>query len=586
MRSSPTLLRFLRPYWLWAVLAPLCMMLEVAMDLMQPRLLQVIIDQGIARSDLALVTRTGLTMVVLALLGMLAGMGCGACAVQAAQGFGADLRGALFRKVQTLSFGDLDRLDTGSLITRLTSDAGQVQDLVMMLLRSMVRAPLLLVGGLVMAVLTSPRLGLLFLALIPLVLVALTLIIRKSYPVFRKVQQGLDTLNTVLQENLAGVRVVKAYARGDFETERFGRANTILTGHNLTAARLGGLTMPVMTLTVNLGVVAALWIGGNSVRAGDLQVGQVVAFINYLMQSLMALMFVSMVILQVSRAQASAQRVQEVLNSEVTVQPPADGLRPASPQGRIAFENVTFRYDRDGTEHAPVFRDVSFVAEPGQTVALLGATGTGKTSLVHLIPRFYDVTAGRVTLDGTDVRALDENALRSVVGIALQESILFSGTIRDNIRFGRPDATEEEVIEAARIAQADEFIRALPGGYDSVVGQRGVNLSGGQKQRIAIARALLPRPRVLILDDSTSAVDLRTEARIHEGIASQPFPQTRLIVAQRISTVRNADRILILEDGAIAAEGPHEELLASSPIYREIYASQAQREEEVGSDGH
>jgi len=572
MHSSRKLARFLRPYRRWAVLAPLMMALEVAMDLMQPRLVQRIIDQGIAHSDFGLVVRTGAWMVGLALIGTAGGVLCGIYATLAGQGFGTDLRRALFGKIQALSFGDLDTLDTGALITRLTNDVTQVQQLVMTLLRIMVRAPLMMVGSLIMAILTSPTLSLLFLVLIPVVLTALIVITSRTYPLFSQAQRRLDALNTVMQENLAGVRVVKAFARATHERERFQGANDRLTDQNIAAVRTSALTMPAMGLTLNLGVVAALWLGGVQVGAGELRVGQVIAFINYLMQTLMSLMFVSMLIIQVSRAEASAQRVQEVLDREPTVTSPPDALRPPAVRGRVAFEDVTFRYDPD--ERDPVLKNVRFVAEPGQTVALLGATGAGKSSLANLVPRFYDVSGGRVTLDGTDVRQLDEGALRGHVGVALQESVLFSGTIRDNIKYGRPDATDEEMVAVARMAQAHDFISHLPGGYDSVVGQRGVNLSGGQRQRLAIARALLPRPAVLILDDSTSAVDMRTEAHIQEALADQQPGQTRLIVAQRISTVLNADKILVLEDGMIAGEGTHDELLRSSPIYREIYESQ------------
>ncbi|HZG69772.1 MAG TPA: ABC transporter ATP-binding protein, partial [Herpetosiphonaceae bacterium] len=486
------------------------MVLEVAMDLMQPRLIQRIVDEGIARSDMRVVLTTTAWMVGLALIGMLGGLGSTIFAIMAGQRVGADLRGALFRKVQAFSFGNLDRLETGGLITRLTNDVTQLQELVMMLLRIMVRVPLLLVGSLAMAILTSPQLALLFLGLIPVVLVALVAIIRRSFPMFGEVQRRLDTLNTVLQENLAGVRVVKAFARARHEIGRFGRANNRLAEQNLLAVRTTAVTMPFMMLALNAGVVAALWIGGVRIVAGSLQAGQLIAFINYLMQTLMSLMMVSMLTIRVSRAEASAQRVEEVLESE-----PAIRSRPravttfaqdAPVRGRVAFENVSFSYDRD--DHDPVLKDISFVAEPGQTVALLGATGAGKSSLVNLIPRFYDVTSGRVMIDGVDVREIDETALHHAVGVALQETVLFSGTIRDNIRYGRPDASDDEVIAAARMAQAHDFIMRFPDGYDTLVGQRGVNLSGGQKQRIAIARALLVQPAVLILDDSTSAVDV------------------------------------------------------------------------------
>lgn len=572
MRALRELFRYLRPYWRWAVLAPLMMTLEVAMDLLQPRMVQRIIDQGLARHDLNVVLQSGAWMVVLAAVAVGTGMACAYYAVLAAQGFGADLRRALFAHVQSLSFADLDRLETGGLITRLTNDVNQAQEVVMMLLRVMVRVPLLLFGSLVMAVLTSPRLSLLFVPLIPVVLAALIWIINRTYPLYHEVQRRLDAVNTVLQENLSGVRVVKAYAQSAREMTRFGAANDWLMEGNIGAARLSAVTLPVMMLSLNLGVVGALWFGGHFVVAGDLHVGQLVAFVNYLMQTLMALMFVSMLVVQIARSEASAQRIQEVLTTVPSIRNAPDARQEFVPTGRVAFENVSFSYN--GGQGDPVLRNVSFVAEPGETVAVLGATGAGKSTLVALIPRFFDVTAGLVTIDGLDVREVDEAALRSQIGVALQESILFSGPIRDNIRFGRPEASEEEVVAAARMAQADEFIRRLPEGYDTVVGQRGVNLSGGQKQRVAIARALLPHPKILLLDDSTSAVDVRTESRILEALRTEAGGQTRIVVAQRISTVLNADKILVLEDGALESQGTHAELLERSPIYREIYESQ------------
>ena len=519
-----------------------------------------------------MVLTTTAWMAGVAVIGLIGGMGCTVFAILAGQHYGADLRAALFRKVQSFSFGNLDRLETGALITRLTNDVTQLQELVMIMLRIMVRVPLLLVGSLIMAILTSPQLSVLFVVLIPLLLVFLVIIIARSFPLFGEVQRRLDTLTTVLQENLAGVRVVKAFARAAHEIGRFGRSNDSLTEQNLKAVRITAVTMPFMLLTLNVGLVAALWFGGVRVTEGSLEIGQLVAFINYLMQTLMALMGTSMLIVRVARAEASAHRVEEVLHQQPDIRPP-DALTTIAPRGRIAFENVSFSYDAD--EHDPVLKGVNFTVEPGQTLAILGATGSGKSSLVNLIPRFYDVTGGRITLDGVDVRSIDEQALHRAVGVALQETVLFSGTIRDNIRYGRPDATEDEVIAAARIAQAHDFISRFPDGYDSVVGQRGVNLSGGQKQRIAIARALLVQPAVLILDDSTSAVDLETEARIQAALDERQL-QTRVVVAQRISSVLGADNILVLDDGRIAAQGTHAELVESSPIYREIFASQMQ----------
>lgn len=576
---------FLAPYWHWAVLAPLLMALEVAMDLMQPWLVQRIVDDGVLKNDMSVVISTGLWMIVVAIIGMVGGVGCTVFAILAGQSFGADLRGALFRKVQALSFGNLDRLETGGLITRLTNDVTQLQELVMMLLRIMVRVPLLLVGSLIMGILTSPQLAVIFLALIPVVLVILVWIINTTFPMFGEVQRRLDALNTVMQENLAGVRVVKAFARARHELQRFGQANNRLMERNITAVRTSAITMPLMMLLLNAGVVAAVWFGGLRVNAGDLQVGQLIAFINYLSQTLMSLMMISMLVVRFARAAASAERVGEVLESQPDVENQPGALETFEPRGRVAFENVSFTYNREPQIHALnghtngnvadlVLKDISFVAEPGQTVAILGATGAGKSSLVNLIPRFYDVTAGRITLDGVNIRTIDQAALHSTIGVALQESILFTGTIRDNIRYSRPDASDEEVITAARMAQAHEFISRFPEGYDAIVGQRGVNLSGGQKQRIAIARALLHHPALLLLDDSTSAVDVETEAKIQAVLAGQPQRQTRIIVAQRISTVLGADTILVLDDGRIVAQGKHEQLLTSSPIYREIYTSQ------------
>ncbi|MBN1313478.1 MAG: ABC transporter ATP-binding protein [Anaerolineae bacterium] len=580
MKDSLKLAKYLKPYWLSAILAPLLMMLEVGMDLMQPRMIQRIVDEGIVRLDMAVVTQTGVLMIVFAVVGAVGGVGCTIFAMLASQGFGTDLRGDLFRKVQTLSFGNLDELETGQTITRLTNDVIQVQEIVAMLLRIMVRAPLMMVGSLVMAILTSPRLALMFLALIPLVAIVLVWVFRKAYPMFSEVQGRLDDVNTVMQENLAGVRVVKAFVRAAHEIDRFGRANNALMDHTVRAARAVAVTFPSMMLIVNLGIAGAIWFGGIQVTVGDLQTGQLIAFVNYLTRALMSLLFVSMLMMRLARAQASAIRIQEVLDSvpKLQFQPWTGG--EFVPQGKIAFEDVSFSYNHDG--HDPVLKNITFSAEPGQTVAVLGATGAGKSSLIHLIPRFYDVTHGRITLDGVDVRRLDEAALRRSVGIAMQDAILFSGTIRDNIRFGRPEAGDEEVIAAAQAAQAHEFIMDFPDGYDTELGQRGVNLSGGQKQRIAIARALITRPAVLILDDSTSSVDVETESRIEDALerlmeaddSLAASRSTRIVVAQRISTVLNAEKIIVLDDGMVAAQGTHRRLLESSPIYREIYQSQ------------
>jgi ATP-binding cassette, subfamily B, multidrug efflux pump len=573
VRSLRRLAAFLRPYRLWVILAPLFMLVEVSMDLLQPRLVQRIIDVGIAGNDSDVVVRTGLLMIAVAIVGLAGGALCTVFALLAAQHSSADLRGQLFRKVQSLSFGNLDRLETGSLITRLTTDVTQIQDVVSMLLRIMVRAPLLLVGSLVMALITSVQLSLLFLVLMPLIVIALAIIFRKVYPLFGKVQERLDTVNTVMQENLAGVRVVRAFARAEYEIARFSGVNTELMERNITAVRTSAVTMPVMILVVNLGIVGAIWFGGIQVDRGGLQVGQLIAFLNYLLQGMIALGIFSFLLIRMARAEASAQRIGEVLDNEPDIVVPADAHSGIQLEGKVEFRDVSFQYH--GQAVTPVLHDVSFVARPGETVAILGATGSGKSSLVQLIPRFYDVSGGQVLLDDMDVREIDERTLHRQIGVALQESILFTGTVRDNIRYGRPDASDADVERVARMAQAHDFISGFELGYDTRVGQRGINLSGGQKQRLAIARALLTQPAILILDDSTSAVDVATEARIRTAL--ERFPHTRFIVAQRISSVLGADQILVLEDGRLVGRGTHDELMRSCPVYREIYTTQMER---------
>jgi ATP-binding cassette subfamily B multidrug efflux pump len=572
MRSLRRMIRFVQPYRKPAILSMLLLMGVVAADLLIPRLTQRVIDEGIAKQDMGTILTTSLLMLGAAALSALFSIGNTLLSVRVAQSTSADLRSAIVRQVQTFSFGNLDRIQTGQLLVRATSDVNAVQLIVQMSLRMLTRAPLWMMGSAVMLITTSTRLALLMLALIPVIWGIILFFLTRARPLFLSVQKKLDRLNQVMQENLAGVRVVKAFVRVEHENARFDQANIGLTDENVKVMQLIASLIPTTLFLVNLAVVGVVWFGGKLTIAGDFTVGEIVASINYMGYSLFPMMMLGGMIGPLSAADASAARIWEVLDSTPDVQnrPQAQALLHI--KGRVAFEDVCFSYNHGCDEL--VLQGVNLMAEAGQTVAILGATGSGKSSLIHLIPRFYDVDQGRVTLDGVDVRDLPLGALRAGIGIALQEAVLFSGTVRDNIRYGRPEATDEDVIVAAKAAQAHDFITAFPGGYDTLVGQRGVNLSGGQKQRIAIARALLVQPKVLILDDSTSAVDVETEAQIEAALEQLMAGCTTFVIAQRISTVLNADKIVVLDRGQIAAEGTHAELMVSSPIYREIYESQ------------
>lgn len=572
------LLKYLKPYRTAALLAPLLMLVEVLMDLMQPKLVASIVDQGIMTGDLGHIQRTGLLMIGLALIGMLGGIGCTIYASIASQHFGSDIRADLFQHIQRFSFHNLDRFSSGSLITRLTNDVVQLQNLVLMALRMLVRSPLLSIGSLIMAFTISFKLAIILLIAMPILLVTLIFIMRKAFPIFGRVQAELDRVNTVTQENLAGIRVIKAFVRAIHENKRYDAVNQDYTNIAIKANRMVALIGPIMMLIMDICIVAVLWFGGGLTKTGALPVGDLIAFINYATQVLMSLMMVSMTLMSVSRATASAERINEVLHTEPDIMAPSQTVTPDPQQvGRLEFRDVSFAYDGDSPA---VLDQISFVATAGQTIAILGATGAGKSSLVHLIPRMYDVTNGAVLVDDVNVNQWDLNKLRSSIGIVLQQALLFSGSIRDNIRYGRPNASQEEVESAARAAQAHEFIEKLPEGYDTLLGQRGVNLSGGQKQRLSIARALLIQPPLLIMDDSTSAVDLRTEALIQKALEERLSASTRFIIAQRITSVLDADLILIMEDGQIIDRGDHAYLIKNSQAYQEIYRSQLGQEVE------
>lgn len=567
---------YLRPYWVWSVLAPLMMMLEVFMDLLQPTLMASIVDHGIMTKDLSHIYSTGLTMLGVALVGLIGGVGCTIFSSIASQNFGNDVRINLFEHIQKFSNKNLDQLKTGSLITRLTNDVVQLQTFVQMILRN-IRSPLLLIGSLVMAIRISPSLTLILVVAVPLLVVILYGLIRLSFPLFEKMQVKLDGVNTVLQENLSGIRVVKAFVRAKHEQKRFNTANKDYTETAIKAVRLMSLNMPLMMLVLNASIVAVLWFGGLQSWNGSLPVGQLIAFINYITQLLMSMLMLSNMLTFFSRAKVSADRENEVFSTISEITEASEAKKDTITNGRIVFDNVSFAYDT--TDENLVLDGINFSAEPGETVAILGATGAGKSTLVSLIPRLYEVSSGSITIDGSDTRQISLEHLRRKIGYVMQQAILFSGTIRDNIRYGRPEATDEEVEQAAIAAEAHHFILELPEGYDTVLGQRGINLSGGQKQRLSIARALLIQPTILIMDDSTSALDAATESRIRQMLKKRLSSSTNILIAQRVTSVIDADRILILENGRIAVQGTHDGLLSNSEIYRDIWKSQMKGEE-------
>jgi ATP-binding cassette subfamily B multidrug efflux pump len=567
------LIYLIKPYWRRALLALVLLSSLVIADLSIPLLIERIIDQGIKGQNQQVVISTALIMLGISMAGFMIAIGNNITSVQVSENVGRDLRDLIFTKIQSFSYGDLDRAKTGQLIVRLTSDSQAVQRVFQITLRIGTRAPLLMVGSLILMFRTSRDLAL---SMIPLLLVTSTVIlffISKMAPLFRSVQQKLDRLNTVLQENISGARIVKAYVREDFENERFEIANEGYTDHSVKVMSFMSTMSPVLTIFINLGMAGVIYFGGLQAVRGTMTVGQIVAFYNYLVTTMTPLVMMTQLSQVWANGIASARRVNQVLEvvPEIQDQPAAVEL-PADTPGKVVFEKVGFHYN--GASDEPVLRHVDLVAEAGQTLAILGATGSGKTSLVSLIPRFYEPSSGRVLIDGIDIRQLQQDSLLSNVGVVPQESVLFSGTIRDNIRYGHPAASDDEVISAAKAAQAHDFILELPQGYDTHVEQRGANFSGGQKQRLAIARALLMRPRILILDDSTSSVDVETETRIQDALEDQQYSHTTFVVAQRISTVLKADKIIVMDHGEIVAQGTHRELMQSSPIYQEIFASQ------------
>ena len=570
--------KYLKPYIWYILLAPTLMIIEVCMDLLQPAMMSTIVDDGIlginasgGYGNMDIILITCIKMLIYALIGAIGGIGCTYFSTKASQNFGADLRADLFRKVESFSFAETDKFSTGSLVTRTTNDVNQLQTMLLMALRMLVRTPMQCIGGIIMAISINPKFGLILLILMPILIALVVFFITKTSPLFGKLQQKLDKLNGIMQENLSGVRVVKAYVREEHEVKKFVDANNDYTGTSLKVMRLMAALSPIMMIIMNAATIAVIYIGSLQVEASKMGVGDVIAVVTYMTQILMSMMMMSMMFMNISRAKASYQRIKDVMNTNPSIFSGNEEDKIIE-NGKIEFKDVSFKYPLAVGE--PVIKNVNLTINAGETVAFLGSTGSGKSSLVNLIPRFYDVTEGQILVDGVDVKDYELDNLRSGIGMVLQEAILFSGSIMENIKWGNPDATDEEAIAAAKIAQADDYISSFPEGYNTMLGQRGLTLSGGQKQRLSISRAVLKKPKILILDDSTSALDMGTEARLQKALKETMVDMTSIIIAQRISSVMYTDKIVVLEKGEIVAVGTHDELMKNSEIYQDIYSSQ------------
>ena len=571
-------LKFVKPYLKYFICGPILMIVEVLGEIIMPIFFANIINNGVANQSVGYIVTMGILMLVTSLLMIMGGVGGAYFGAKASINFGADVRKEAYKKVQEYSFRNIDKFSTGSLVTRLTNDITQMQNFVNMLLRMALRSPGMLIGALIMAIRLNSNLAMILLVVLPLMAAMMGIVMSKSFPRFRVMQEKIDGLNTSVQENITNIRVVKSFVREEQQNEKFKTANANLKSGALSAMNIIIITMPLMTFFMNFTSLSVLWFGGRMVLLGGMKLGDLTAFTTYITQILMSLMMLSMVFMTGSRAAASAKRLGEVLDEKVDITDvyAKEKDRKVS-EGRIEFKNVDFRYYENSEEK--VLNNINLTIEPGKVVGIIGSTGCGKTTLVSMIPRLYDVDAGEVLVDGVNVKDYSLYNLREAVGMVLQKNVLFSGSIRKNLRWGKEDATDEEIIEACKSAQADDFIQNFTEGYERELGQGGVNVSGGQKQRLCIARALLKHPKILILDDSTSAVDTATEAKIREAFAKELKDATKIIIAQRISSVKDADEIVVMDDGKITGVGTHEELLASNEEYQEIYYSQMDRKE-------
>ena len=578
------LLKYLKPYWYIAIGSPICMILEVLVDLALPTIMSIIVNDSIGaatlQEGLSVVAKNGGLMMALVILGGLTGLGAAGFASAASQSFGNDLRRDAFSKVMSLSPEQTDKFTVGSLVTRLTNDITMMQSFVAAALRIFFRSPIMFIGGIVMAIMLNPKFGLIIMVSLPLQLVFVWLVMRKVRPMFDDVQTRLDKVNAVVQENVMGARVVKAYVNEEHEINRFRGANEDLYNRMIRVQFTMAILSPIMMIVMNLSVVAVILLGGYEVQNGVIEVGDVMAVITYITQILHSVMMFASMFQFISRAQASAKRINEIMDSIPVIQDGEyEGEGEEKERGHVIFKNVMFRYPN--TSGAPVLHHIDLDIKAGENVAILGTTGSGKTSLVQMIPRYYDPSEGEVILDGVPVKDYTLKALRTKISYVLQKSELFSGTVAENLRWGNENATDEELLEAVQIAQAEEFISRFSAGFETMISEKGASLSGGQKQRLAIARALLKKPDVLIFDDSMSALDVATGAKLQKALREKLSSLTVITIAQRVASVMNADRILVLDGGTIAASGTHEELMESSPIYRDIYESQLKRGESI-----
>lgn len=570
------LFRYLKPFRMPIVFVLLLVFFQSLSDLYLPNLMSKIVDTGIVQGDVPYIWRVGLIMLVVALIGTACMIGASYLSAKVATGYGKQLRTRVFNHVQHFSLQEFDEVGTASLITRTTNDITQVQQVLVMILRMMVMAPIMCIGGIIMALQKDAELTLILLVIIPLLALAVFLVARKGIPLFKAMQKKLDKLNLVLRENLIGIRVIRSFNRVEDEKERFQAANKDLTDTAVRVNRIMASLMPIMMFAMNFATISIVFFGAKQINAGELQVGDMMAFIQYAMQIMFSLIMVSMMFVMIPRASASAARINEVLDMSPVIVDQAEVKATKGLRGLVEFDRVTFSYP--GAEE-PALSDITFTARPGETTAIIGGTGAGKSTLLNLIPRFYDISKGSIKVDGIDIRDMAQDQLREKIGLVPQKAVLFTGTIRDNIRYGKEDATEEEIVHAASIAQATDFITSMKDGFDSPIAQGGTNVSGGQKQRLSIARALIRRPEIYIFDDSFSALDFKTDANLRKALKSETTEATVIIVAQRVSTVMDADQIIVMDEGRIAAVGTHQQLLESSEVYREIVSSQLSEEE-------